>query len=84
MTDDLLSPVIEAAGGQTPPSSDRESLSSRTRPPSPSLLGVPIDRSWHAVSCFPTISEVWLRLMQANHDTPQASTRFNEPLVETR
>jgi dihydrolipoamide dehydrogenase len=27
---------------------------------------VPIDRLWHAVPCFPTISEVWLRLMEAN------------------
>jgi pyruvate/2-oxoglutarate dehydrogenase complex dihydrolipoamide dehydrogenase (E3) component len=30
---------------------------------------VPIDRLWHAVPCFPTIS-VWLRLMEANRDTP--------------
>jgi pyruvate/2-oxoglutarate dehydrogenase complex dihydrolipoamide dehydrogenase (E3) component len=27
---------------------------------------VPIDRLWHAVPCFPTISEVWLRLLEAN------------------
>ena len=26
---------------------------------------VPVDRLWHAVPCFPTISEVWLRLMGA-------------------
>ena len=26
---------------------------------------VPIDRLWHAVPCFPTISEVWLRLLEA-------------------
>src|SRR5262245_2799233 len=26
---------------------------------------VPIDRLWHAVLCFPTISEVWLRLLEA-------------------
>lgn len=31
---------------------------------------VPIDRLWHAVPCFPTISEVWLRLMEANRDMP--------------
>jgi hypothetical protein len=31
---------------------------------------VPIDRLWHAVPCFPTISEVWLRLMEAHRDTP--------------
>jgi dihydrolipoamide dehydrogenase len=29
---------------------------------------VPMDRLWHAVPCFPTISEVWLRLMEANRD----------------
>ena len=26
---------------------------------------VPMDRLWHAVPAFPTISEVWLRLMEA-------------------
>jgi pyruvate/2-oxoglutarate dehydrogenase complex dihydrolipoamide dehydrogenase (E3) component len=26
---------------------------------------IPIDRLWHAVPCFPTISEVWLRLLEA-------------------
>lgn len=26
---------------------------------------VPIDRLWHAVPCFPTISEAWLRLLEA-------------------
>lgn len=25
---------------------------------------VPIDRSWHAVPCFPTVSEIWLRLLE--------------------
>ena len=25
---------------------------------------VPIDRLWHAVPCFPTISEIWLRLLE--------------------
>jgi hypothetical protein len=29
---------------------------------------VPVGRLWHAVPCFPTISEVWLRLMEANRD----------------
>jgi pyruvate/2-oxoglutarate dehydrogenase complex dihydrolipoamide dehydrogenase (E3) component len=33
---------------------------------------VPIDRLWHAVPCFPTISEVWLRLMEAHRDTVDA------------
>jgi pyruvate/2-oxoglutarate dehydrogenase complex dihydrolipoamide dehydrogenase (E3) component len=45
---------------------------------------VPIDRLWHAVPCFPTISEVWLRLMEANRDTPEASARTDESLVGTR
>ena len=26
---------------------------------------VPVDRLWHAVPCFPSISEVWLRLLEA-------------------
>jgi dihydrolipoamide dehydrogenase len=26
---------------------------------------VPIGRLWHAVPCFPSISEVWLRLLEA-------------------
>jgi pyruvate/2-oxoglutarate dehydrogenase complex dihydrolipoamide dehydrogenase (E3) component len=30
---------------------------------------VPVDRLWHAVPCFPTISEVWLRLLEAYRDT---------------
>jgi len=25
---------------------------------------VPLDRLWHAVPSFPTMSEVWLRLLQ--------------------
>ena len=29
---------------------------------------VPIDRLWHAVPCFPTVSEVWLRLLEAHRD----------------
>jgi pyruvate/2-oxoglutarate dehydrogenase complex dihydrolipoamide dehydrogenase (E3) component len=29
---------------------------------------VPIDRLWHAVPCFPTISEVWLRLLETYRD----------------
>jgi pyruvate/2-oxoglutarate dehydrogenase complex dihydrolipoamide dehydrogenase (E3) component len=29
---------------------------------------VPVNRLWHAVPCFPTISEVWLRLMEAYRD----------------
>ena len=45
---------------------------------------VPIDRLWHAVPCFPTISEVWLRLMEANRDTPDPAERSDESLVSTR
>jgi dihydrolipoamide dehydrogenase len=34
---------------------------------------VPVDRLWHAVPCFPTISEVWLRLMEANRDMQEGT-----------
>ncbi|GAB7141470.1 pyridine nucleotide-disulfide oxidoreductase [Mycobacterium riyadhense] len=30
---------------------------------------VPIERLWHAVPCFPTISELWLRLLEAYRDS---------------
>ncbi|OSC39021.1 dihydrolipoyl dehydrogenase family protein [Mycobacterium decipiens] len=30
---------------------------------------VPIDRLWHAIPCFPTISELWLRLLEAYRDS---------------
>jgi dihydrolipoamide dehydrogenase len=30
---------------------------------------VPIGRLWHAVPCFPTISELWLRLLEAYRDS---------------
>jgi pyruvate/2-oxoglutarate dehydrogenase complex dihydrolipoamide dehydrogenase (E3) component len=30
---------------------------------------VPVDRLWHAVPCFPSISEVWLRLLEAYRAT---------------
>jgi pyruvate/2-oxoglutarate dehydrogenase complex dihydrolipoamide dehydrogenase (E3) component len=26
---------------------------------------VPLDRLWHAVPCFPTVSEIWLRLLES-------------------
>ena len=29
---------------------------------------VPVSRLWHAVPCFPSISEVWLRLLEAYQD----------------
>ena len=44
---------------------------------------VPIDRLWHAVPCFPTISEVWLRLMEANRDTPDATPQPAVPQRES-
>ncbi|CAJ1497565.1 NAD(P)/FAD-dependent oxidoreductase [[Mycobacterium] kokjensenii] len=33
---------------------------------------VPIGRLWHAVPCFPTVSEVWLRLLEAYRDSGPA------------
>ena len=30
---------------------------------------VPVDRLWHAVPCFPTVSEVWLRLLEVYRDS---------------
>jgi pyruvate/2-oxoglutarate dehydrogenase complex dihydrolipoamide dehydrogenase (E3) component len=30
---------------------------------------VTIDRLWHAVPCFPTVSELWLRLLEAYRDS---------------
>ncbi|OBK24351.1 pyridine nucleotide-disulfide oxidoreductase [Mycobacterium asiaticum] len=30
---------------------------------------VPIERLWHAVPCFPTISELWLRLLESYRDS---------------
>ena len=27
--------------------------------------GVPLDRLWHAVPAFPTVTELWLRLLEA-------------------
>lgn len=33
---------------------------------------VPIGRLWHAVPCFPTISEVWLRLLESYRDAERS------------
>jgi dihydrolipoamide dehydrogenase len=30
---------------------------------------VPVDRLWHAVPCFPTVSELWLRLLETYRDS---------------
>jgi pyruvate/2-oxoglutarate dehydrogenase complex dihydrolipoamide dehydrogenase (E3) component len=35
---------------------------------------VPISRLWHAVPCFPSISEVWLRLLEAYRPEPGTGT----------
>ena len=35
---------------------------------------VPIGRLWHAVPCFPTISELWLRLLEAYRDSSTDDT----------
>jgi len=40
---------------------------------------VPVDRLWHAVPCFPTISEVWLRLLEAHRDTDGEGPTFVSP-----
>ena len=50
------------------PSSAQASANCCTPRRSPSRDEVPIDRLWHAVPCFPTISEVWLRLLEAYRD----------------
>jgi dihydrolipoamide dehydrogenase len=34
---------------------------------------VPIERLWHAVPCFPTISEVWLRLLEGYRDAKSST-----------
>ncbi|MGC4868568.1 hypothetical protein ACLQ3B_24390 [Micromonospora sp. DT53] len=41
----------------------------RIRPPPATIAvaaQVPIERPWHAVPSFPTISEVWLRLLEVH------------------
>ena len=36
---------------------------------------VPVSRLWHAVPCFPTITELWLRLLEAYRDSSQDQNR---------
>jgi pyruvate/2-oxoglutarate dehydrogenase complex dihydrolipoamide dehydrogenase (E3) component len=36
---------------------------------------VPIARLWHAVPCFPTVSELWLRLLEAYRDAAAKDER---------
>lgn len=33
---------------------------------------VPLEKLWHAIPSFPTLSEVWLRLLEAYRDGPEA------------
>ena len=40
------------------------SPSSCTRRPSPSSARSPSTTLWHAVPCYPTVSEIWLRLLE--------------------
>lgn len=42
---------------------------------------VPLERLWHAVPCFPTISEVWLRLLEAYRDGAGSTAGAAEPLA---
>ena len=49
---------------RAPPSSGPASANCCTRPRSPWPREVPIERLWHAVPAYPTISEVWLRLLE--------------------
>jgi hypothetical protein len=36
---------------------------------------LPIERLWHAVPCYPTISEVWLRLLEGYRDADVSAAR---------
>jgi dihydrolipoamide dehydrogenase len=38
---------------------------------------VPIERLWHAVPSFPTVSEVWLRLLEAYRQSGTVTHRVN-------
>jgi pyruvate/2-oxoglutarate dehydrogenase complex dihydrolipoamide dehydrogenase (E3) component len=40
---------------------------------------IPINRLWHAVPCFPTISEVWLRLLEAHRSWTATTTYVRTP-----
>ena len=44
------------------------------------VAGVPIDRLWHAVPAYPTVSEIWLRLLETlrSEDEPAGG----KPVVE--
>lgn len=40
---------------------------------------MPVDRLWHAVPCFPTISEVWLRLLESYREQAADSNQEDAP-----
>jgi dihydrolipoamide dehydrogenase len=44
---------------------------------------VSVDRLWHAVPAFPTVSEVWLRLLEALGRLSVAEVTTDEELAET-
>ncbi|WP_101950719.1 NAD(P)/FAD-dependent oxidoreductase [Mycobacterium sp. 3519A] len=43
-----------------------------------------VERLWHAVPCFPTISEIWLKLLEAYRDTPEVRAHTENALATTR
>ena len=45
---------------------------------------VPIHRLWHAVPCFPTISEVWLRLLEAYRGSAPDRITGGRAVLRTR
>jgi hypothetical protein len=44
---------------------------------------IPVARLWHAVPCFPTISEVWLRLLEAYRDDATREPRSTARVFRT-
>jgi len=45
---------------------------------------VPLERLWHAVPSFPTVSEVWLRLLDTAPPFDPFDARFNTRRITTR
>lgn len=41
---------------------------------------VPLERLWHAIPSFPTVSEVWLRLLEAYRDGPERWDPYGTPV----
>jgi dihydrolipoamide dehydrogenase len=42
---------------------------------------VPVERLWHAVPAYPTMSELWLRLLETAGSDTRARTRSTHELV---